>query len=121
MDFYGIRNNIQYFETGEELLASSVSFDLVFMDIMLNEENGIEIGKKLYWKNKSVKIIFQQMKGLVGTGEYEHFHFRGSDNIRRDHTHLWEKMMGHRSRLQGLQILSAACERITTFYMFTVG
>lgn len=59
MDFYGIRNNIQYFETGEELLASSVSFDLIFMDIMLNEENGIEIGKKLYWKNKSVKIIFQ--------------------------------------------------------------
>lgn len=56
---YSIRYGIQIFDTGEELLTSQVSFDLVFMDIKLNEENGIEIGKKLYWKNKSCKIIFQ--------------------------------------------------------------
>ncbi len=65
LQIYSVRYNIQVFDTGEELLDSPVSFDLVFMDIKLNEENGengengIEIGKKLYWKNKSCKIIFQ--------------------------------------------------------------
>lgn len=59
IDSYSVRYNIQTFDTGEELLESPVLFDLVFMDIKLNEENGIEIGKKLYWKNRTVKIIFQ--------------------------------------------------------------
>lgn len=59
IDSYAIRYNIQTFDTGEELLESPILFDLVFMDIKLNEENGIEIGKKLYWKNRSVKIIFE--------------------------------------------------------------
>ncbi len=59
LQVYLIRYNIQVFDTGEELLDSSVAFDLVFMDIKLNGENGIEIGKKLYWKNRSCKIIFQ--------------------------------------------------------------
>lgn len=59
IEHYAIRYNIQIFDTGEELLDSPVSFDLVFMDIKLDGENGIEIGKKLYWKNRSVKIIFQ--------------------------------------------------------------
>lgn len=59
LQVYSVRYSIQVFDTGEELLDSPVSFDLVFMDIKFNEENGIEIGKKLYWKNKSCKIIFQ--------------------------------------------------------------
>ncbi len=65
LQVYSVRYNIQLFDTGEELLDSPVSFDLVFMDIKLHEENGetgengIEIGKKLYWKNNSCKIIFQ--------------------------------------------------------------
>ena len=59
LQVYAIRYTVQVFETGEELLDSQASFDLVFMDIKLNEENGIEIGKKLYRKNKACKIIFQ--------------------------------------------------------------
>lgn len=63
LQVYSIRYNVQIFDTGEELLDSSVSFDLVFMDIKLNEEDGIEIGKKLYWKNRLCKIIFQTYFG----------------------------------------------------------
>lgn len=59
MERFSLRCNIQAFETGEELLDSPVSFDLIFMDIRLAGENGIEIGKKLYWKNRNAKIIFQ--------------------------------------------------------------
>lgn len=50
MEYYSMRYNIQTFEKGEELLDSEVSFDLVFMDIKLDGEDGIEIGKKIYWK-----------------------------------------------------------------------
>lgn len=56
---YSIRYSVQVYDIGEELLDSPVSFDLIFMDIMLNGENGVEIGKKLYRKNRSCKIIFQ--------------------------------------------------------------
>lgn len=59
LQVYEVRYTVQVFETGEELLDSPAAYDLVFMDIKLNEENGIEIGKKLYQKNRSCKIIFQ--------------------------------------------------------------
>lgn len=59
MDHFSVRYDIQNFENGEELLECPVPFDLIFMDIRLNGENGIETGKKIYWKNRNVKIIFQ--------------------------------------------------------------
>lgn len=56
---YTVRYNIQVFESGEELLVSSVLFDLIFMEAALEGEDGIEIGKKLYCRNRATKIIFQ--------------------------------------------------------------
>lgn len=55
---YTVRYNIQVFESGEELLVSSVLFDLIFMEAALEGEDGIEIGKKLYCRNRATKIIF---------------------------------------------------------------
>lgn len=59
LERYTVRYNVQVFESGEELLASPAAFDLVFMDAVLEGEDGIETGKKLYCKNRAVKIIFQ--------------------------------------------------------------
>lgn len=59
MERFFLRYDIQIFEKGEELLDSRVSFDLVFMDIRLDGEDGIDVGKKIYWKNRNAKIIFQ--------------------------------------------------------------
>ncbi|MDE6516859.1 MAG: LytTR family DNA-binding domain-containing protein [Acetatifactor sp.] len=56
---YAIRFGVQEFETGEELLDSPTLFDLIFMDAALEGEDGIEIGKRLYCRNRSTRIIFQ--------------------------------------------------------------
>ncbi len=56
---YAIRFSVQIFETGEELLGSPVLFDLIFMDAALEGDDGIEIGKRLYCRNRGTKIIFQ--------------------------------------------------------------
>lgn len=59
LDEYSIRYGIQVFEEGEELLASAVIFDLIFIDVRLNGDDGIEVAEKLYCRNKASKIIFQ--------------------------------------------------------------
>lgn len=63
LDVYSLRYNLQTFETGEELLDSSVLFDLILMDAVLDGENSIEIGEKLYCRNRATKIIFQSHSG----------------------------------------------------------
>lgn len=59
LDEYSIRYGIQIFEDGEELLDSPAIFDLIFMDVRLNGEDGIEVAEKLYCRNRASKIIFQ--------------------------------------------------------------
>lgn len=59
LDGYSIRYGIQEFEDGEELVDSAVIFDLIFIDVRLNGEDGIEVAEKLYSRNKVSKIIFQ--------------------------------------------------------------
>lgn len=56
---YSIRYGIQVFEEGEEILASSVIYDLIFIDVKLNGEDGIKVAERLYCRNKASKIIFQ--------------------------------------------------------------
>lgn len=34
-------------------------FHLIFLDIVMNGEDGIEIGRHIHRKNRSTKIIFQ--------------------------------------------------------------
>ncbi len=51
MNSYGILYDIQIFLSGEDLIASSASFDFVFLDISMGGMNGIEAGMKLYQRN----------------------------------------------------------------------
>ncbi len=58
MNNHGILYSIQMFPSGEELIASSISFDFVFLDISMGGMNGIEAGMKLYQRNRKVRIIY---------------------------------------------------------------
>lgn len=60
MERYSICYSIHEYESGEMLLETSLTFHLVFLDIIMNgKKDGIEIGKQLYRKNRFAKIIFQ--------------------------------------------------------------
>lgn len=63
MDQYSMNYNIQEYESGESLMQAASLFHLIFLDIVMNEEDGIEIGKHIHRKNRSVKIIFQTNYG----------------------------------------------------------
>ncbi len=56
---YFIHCDIVQFHSGEELLASPLVFPLIFLDIKMKEEDGIDIGKAIYRKDRTIKIIFQ--------------------------------------------------------------
>lgn len=49
--------NIIHFSCGEELLESSLLFDLIFMDVEMKEINGIDTGRKLKERNPHCIII----------------------------------------------------------------
>ena len=59
MDKYSMSYDIQEYESGESLMQAASLFHLIFLDIVMNEESGIEIGKHIHRKNRSTKIIFQ--------------------------------------------------------------
>lgn len=51
--------SISVFRSGEELLASELgSVDLAFLDIYMDEMNGMETAKKLMSRNHRVQVIF---------------------------------------------------------------
>lgn len=60
---YSVPYHITAYTSGEELLWSPLDYQLVFLDIMMDGENGIEIGKKIYRRRKDIKIIFQTHLG----------------------------------------------------------
>ena len=51
---------IELFETGEDFLAAAgdKSFDLVFMDIYLGKENGIDIIRSMQGKSSETSVVF---------------------------------------------------------------
>ena len=63
LDKYSIRYSLIVFDSGEELLASSLLFHFIFLGIKFSGEDGIEIGRKIYQRNNSIKIIFQTKLG----------------------------------------------------------
>lgn len=63
MEKYSIRYNIVAYDSGEELLKSQDMFHLIFLDIRMEKMDGIEIGKKIYRRNRNVKVIFQTHYG----------------------------------------------------------
>ncbi|BCJ92550.1 DNA-binding response regulator [Anaerocolumna cellulosilytica] len=46
------------YNSGEELLAFRIKFDLVFLDIAMDGINGIQAGRKLREMNRNVKIVY---------------------------------------------------------------
>lgn len=59
MDKYSVSYDIQEYESGKSLIQAESLFHLIFLDIVMNGEDGIEIGKHIHRKNRSIKIIFQ--------------------------------------------------------------
>ncbi len=59
---FAIENNmsvsIDLFHSGRELLKSSLKYNIIFLDIILQEENGIEVGNLLRKRNTLVYIIY---------------------------------------------------------------
>lgn len=56
---YKICFEIYGFSSGEELLQTDLDFHLVFLDIVMDEKNGIAVGCEIYRKNRWIKVIFQ--------------------------------------------------------------
>lgn len=54
----GLEATADSFQDGKSLLQSAKKFDVIFLDIQMGEENGIEIAKQIRESNKQVKIIY---------------------------------------------------------------
>lgn len=50
--------NVQSFSSGEKLLGSSISFDLIFLDIEMTGIDGIATAKVLRQRDRKVKIVY---------------------------------------------------------------
>ena len=59
MEEYAVPYRLCDFEQGETLLKSDLDFHLVFLDIILDGKNGIDVGNVIYRRNRRIKIIFQ--------------------------------------------------------------
>lgn len=56
---YKINFEICGFSSGEELLQTDLDFHLVFLDIVMDEKNGIAVGCEIYRRNRRIKVMFQ--------------------------------------------------------------
>lgn len=63
MDKYSMSYDIREYESGESLIQAASLFHLIFLDIVMDGESGIDIGKHIHRKNRSTKIIFQTNYG----------------------------------------------------------
>lgn len=50
--------SLQLFESGEELLNSGYIPDILFLDIIMNEKDGIQVGAELKKRNSDINIIY---------------------------------------------------------------
>ncbi len=53
-----IKGTVKRFNAPENLLASPVQYDIIFLDVEMGELNGIETAKKIKKENKDCLIIF---------------------------------------------------------------
>lgn len=49
---------IKAYESGEQLLADDITHDIVFLDIIMNEKDGIQVGAELKKRSLNVMIIY---------------------------------------------------------------
>ncbi len=59
------------FSSGEELLLSDMTFDLIFLDIFMGGLNGMETAKKLRERNCRAKIVFLTSSPDYAVESYE--------------------------------------------------
>lgn len=57
-EYKGMSLQVSVFQSGEELLASGETFDLIFLDIDMQGISGIETARRLREKDKKVRIIY---------------------------------------------------------------
>ncbi len=57
-DIKGYYTEADEFSSGEALLMSEKTYDLIFLDVIMNELNGIKTAEKLRETGKAAKIIF---------------------------------------------------------------
>lgn len=50
--------SLKIYESGEQLLASEIIPDILFLDIIMNEKDGLQVGAELKKKNLNVIIIY---------------------------------------------------------------
>ncbi len=65
LDKQNIECRITCYGSGEELLEADAVFQLVFLDIMMDGKNGIDVGREICRKNRKACIIYQ-----TNFGEY---------------------------------------------------
>lgn len=65
MGKYSICYNVQEYESGESLLKEPLAFHMIFLDIIMNGKDGMEVGKQIYRNNRDTKIIFQTYFGQL--------------------------------------------------------
>lgn len=59
MDRNSIRYNIKEFESAESLMETPLAFHLIFLDVIMGGKDGIEVGRQIYRRNCTIKIIYQ--------------------------------------------------------------
>lgn len=50
--------NIKEFESGEQLLGSGFYPDILFLDIVMKEKNGLQVGEEMKRRNPNILIIY---------------------------------------------------------------
>lgn len=87
----GINLNVFKFNNGNDILNQNISFDMVFLDVEIEKENGLEIGKKLKAKYEHliIFVVTAYDKYLDGAFDLSAFRFLSKPlNIQRLYTSL---------------------------------
>ena len=72
MDQHHYVAKIDLFTSGEELLATDISsYDLVVLDIFMDELNGVQVAEQLVAKNAGVQIIFCSTSNAYAAESYD--------------------------------------------------
>lgn len=90
-----IHSQIRSFETGSEFLSDfqNNTYDLIFLDIYLGEENGVEIARSIREKNTNVAIIFSTSSEAHAI---EGFQVRAVDYLVKPYDHdTFSRTMDH--------------------------
>ena len=103
LDSLNIAYEIETFCDGFQLLDSIMSFDLMLLDIEMNQVNGIEIARKIRTYNRDTKIIFitnsREYLRIGYTVKADGYFFKPLDKIEFNYevsNILKEDMMDHK-------------------------